>query len=136
MSNIPRPKSLAMIFLLGAFLTGSAVGYAVDRALTHPAPVLAQGDRATDEQAMRDELAKELKLSPSQRVIIDSVFDWRKASYREISKLYRPAFDSVRDSARVLMMNTMDSTQISAFKALIEKAKRDADSTNRARETK
>lgn len=134
MSNTPRPKSLAIIFLLGAFFTGTAVGYAVDRTLTRSVPIVDQSDRSNDEQAMRDGLAKELKLSPSQRVIVDSVFDWRRASYREIMKQYRPAFDSVRDSARVLMMNTMDSAQITAFKALVENNKRVADSTNRARE--
>lgn len=134
MSTNPRPKYLAMLFLLGAFFTGTAVGFAVDRMTTRSAVVANQSDQSNDEQAMRDGLAKELNLSPSQRVIIDSIFDWRKASYREISKLYRPAFDSVRDSARVLMMNTMDSTQIAAFKALVAKNKRIADSLNRVRE--
>lgn len=135
MSNTPRQKSLALLFVFGAFLTGGAVGYTVERALSRSAPQEAI-DRVPDEQAMRDELAKELNLSPSQRVIIDSAFDWRKAQYRAISQQYRPAADSVRDSARVLMMNAMDATQITAFKALVARNKRVADSTNRARENK
>jgi hypothetical protein len=47
---------------------------------------------------------------------------------------YQPTLDSIRDSARVLMMNVLDTTQQSKFKALIEHNKRVADSVSRARE--
>jgi hypothetical protein len=45
----------------------------------------------------------------------------------------RPSLDAVRDSARMLMMNTLDSTQKTAFRALLERNQRAADSTARAR---
>ena len=129
--STPRPKSLAMMFILGAFLTGGAVGFAADRVVSPPRP-----DVFSD-RAMIDELARELKLSPNQRVVVDSVWDWRRKESREIMKTVRPTLDAVRDSARVLMMNTLDDAQKTAFRALLERNQRTADSAARARgETK
>ncbi len=126
-----RPKSLAMMFILGAFLTGGVVGFAADRVVSPPRP------NVFSDRAMVDELARELKLSPDQRVVIDSVWDWRRKESREIMKTVRPTLDAVRDSARVLMMNPLDDAQKMAFRALLERNQRSADSTARARgETK
>lgn len=126
-----RPKSLAMMFTLGAFLTGGAVGFAADRVASPPRPDV------FSESALVDELARELKATPEQRVVIDSVWDWRRTQSREIMKSVRPTLDAVRDSARVLMMNTLDEGQKAAFRALLERNQRTADSASRARgETK
>jgi len=84
-----------MLFILGAFLAGGAVGFAAERAVSKPAIP------AYDAQ---QELARELALN-----------------------------DAVRDSARVLMMNSFDSTQTAAFRRLIERNQRYADSVARAR---
>lgn len=120
-----------MLFILGAFLIGGAVGFAADRVVSPPRPDV------FNESTMVDELARELKLSPAQRVVIDSVWDWRRKQSREIMKTVRPTLDAVRDSARVLMMNTLDDTQKTAFRALLERNQRTADSAARARgETK
>jgi hypothetical protein len=85
------------------------------------------------ETTVIDGLALELKLSPAQRVVIDSVWDWRRRESRVIMSTVRPSLDAVRDSARMLMMNTLDSTQKTAFRALLERNQRAADSTARAR---
>lgn len=129
--STPRPKLLAMMFILGAFFTGGAVGYAADRVVSPPRP------EVSGDQAMVDELARELKLSPEQRVVIDSVWNWRRRQSREIMTPVRPTLDALRDSARVLMMNTLDDGQKTAFRALIARNQRTADSAARARgETK
>src|SRR5262245_19060006 len=117
------------MFLLGAFLTGGAVGYAADRAVTHAKP-----PRQPDAKSMRDDFALQLSLSPDQRRVIDSIFDWRRARAKEIMQQYQPTLDGIRDSARVLMMNHLDTAQQVKFKALIEHNKRVADSISRARE--
>jgi hypothetical protein len=117
------------MFLLGAFLTGGVVGFAAGRT-AQPS----RTSRSFDERAMRDEFAQQLNLSADQRRVIDSVFDWRRARSREIMLQYRPALDSVRDSARVLMRAVLDSTQRTKFAELIESSKRAADSSRRARE--
>ncbi len=122
-----RPKSLAMLFILGAFLTGGVVGFVTDRVLSPPRP------NVFSDRVMVDELARELKLSPDQRIVIDSVWDWRREQSREIMKLVRPTLDAVRDSTRVLMMNPLDDAQKTAFRALLERNQRTADSAARAR---
>jgi len=125
--STPRPKSLAMLFLIGAFLTGGAVGYAADRAMTKPAP------QRYDERAMREELARELHLAPDQQIKVDSAIAWRRSRSRSIMKVVQPSLDAVRDSARTMMMNTLDSTQQAALRRLIERNQRTADSAARAR---
>jgi len=120
-----------MLFILGAFLTGGVVGFITDRVLSPPRP------NVFSDRVMVDELARELKLSPDQRIVIDSVWDWRREQSREIMKTVRPSLDAVRDSARVLMMNPLDDAQKTAFRALLERNQRTADSAARARgETK
>ncbi|MEQ1691577.1 MAG: hypothetical protein ABMA00_09845 [Gemmatimonas sp.] len=128
MSLTPRPKSLALMFVLGAFLTGGAVGFAADRAVTRSRP-----QRQFDERAGRDSLAQELNLTADQRRIFDSVMDWRRERSREIMQQYRPMLDSVRDSGRVLMMQALDTAQQAKLKALIEHNRRTSDSIMRAR---
>ncbi len=117
------------MFLLGAFLTGGAVGFAADRAVTRAKP-----SRQYDAKAMRDELAQQLSLSTDQRRVIDSIFDWRRARSKEIMQQYQPSLDSARDSARVLMLQALDTAQQTTFRALIERNQRTADSAARARE--
>lgn len=127
MNTTPRPKSLAMMFMLGAFLTGGAVGFAAERAVTKPVVLL------NDEKSVREELARELRLSEEQKVVMDSAWDWRRARNREIMAVVRPALDSVRDSARVRMMTGLSEEQKETFRKLIERNQRLADSANKAR---
>jgi hypothetical protein len=121
----PRPKAQALLFLLAAFLVGGGVGYAVGT-MTPPQPV---PPAAPSERGMREELARELGLSPAQR----ARFDWRRARSRELMRDVRPSLDAVRDSARVLLMASLDSTQQAALRRLIDRNQRAADSAARAR---
>ena len=77
--------------------------------------------------------ADELSLTPAQRAVIDSAWDWRRERSREVMAGVRPALDSIRDSARVRMMSVMDSTQRDAFRNMIERNRRTMDSAARAR---
>ncbi len=129
MSTNPRPKSLAMMFLLGALLTGSALGFAAGRVASKPVVLL------NDEQSVREELARELKLSPEQTIALDSAWEWRRARSRDIMSAVRPALDSVRDSARVLMLARLTEAQQETFRKLIERNQRLADSAAKARGT-
>jgi hypothetical protein len=129
-SSNPRPKSLALMFLLGAFLTGGAVGFVADRAvnLSHPP------HRQFDERMMRDSLARELHLTDAQRHAVDSIYDWRHARTKELMDSVRPSFDATRDSARVLLMKVFDPTQQADFRKIIARS-RASDSTRRTRES-
>ncbi len=130
MSAPPRPKALALLFLLVAFLAGGGVGYAVGT-VAHPAPEPAPAPAS--DRDMRAELARELRLSPAQQARFDSVFDWRRARSRELMRTVRPALDSVRDSMRVLLMQALDSTQQGTMRRLVERNRRAVDSAARAR---
>ncbi|MEO7521654.1 MAG: hypothetical protein ABIW79_07550 [Gemmatimonas sp.] len=57
MSSMQQSRSLAVMFLLGAFLTGGALGFVADRAVTKR-PYQRQFDR----RDMRAEFARELHL--------------------------------------------------------------------------
>jgi hypothetical protein len=126
-NTTPRPKSLAMMFMLGAFLTGGAVGFAAERAIAKPVVML------NDDKSVREELARELKLTSGQKVVVDSAWDWRRARNREIMAVVRPALDSVRDSARVRMMSVFSEEQKDVFRQIIERNQRLADSAEKAR---
>jgi hypothetical protein len=129
MSSNPRPKSLAMMFILGALLTGSALGFAAARVVSKPVVML------NDDKSVREELARELQLTAEQKAVVDSAWEWRRARSREIMSIVRPALDSVRDSARVLMMTPLDEAQKDSFRRLIERNQRIADSAAKARGT-
>lgn len=128
MSNTPRPKSIALMFLLGAFLTGSAVGYAADRAFSS-----ATSQHQNSETSMRDSLAKELRLSGPQRHLVDSILDWGRGRRNEIMKPVIPTLRAERDSARALILQALDGTQQARFRSILERM-RVNDSASRARE--
>ena len=117
------------MFLLGAFLTGGAVGFVADRAVNMSRPPR----RQYDERSMRDSLARDLHLSDAQRRTVDSVYDWRHARTKELMDSVRPSFDATRDSARAMLMKVLDPSQQAEFRKMIEVAKRSTDSTRRSR---
>lgn len=104
------------MFIVVAVLTGGAVGFAAGRTMK-------RADRDP-----RAELARELHLTGAQQQHFDSVFAWRRATSRRIMATVQPALDSVRDSSRTLMLGALDAAQQTAFRALIERNRRSADS--------
>jgi hypothetical protein len=112
-----QPKSQAMMFLLGAFLTGGAFGFAADKMMTKRPYT-----RQFDNRGMREEFANALGLSEAQQVAIDSIFEWRDVQKRELWKriepAYKPANDSITDSVRVRINRHLDTTQQRRFKEL------------------
>jgi hypothetical protein len=103
------------------------VGFAAERAIAKPVVML------NDDKSVREELARELKLTPEQKIVVDSAWDWRRGRNREIMAVVRPALDSVRDSARVRMMSVFSEEQKDLFRKIIERNQRLADSAEKAR---
>jgi hypothetical protein len=123
----PRPKSLALMFLLGAFVAGSAIGYAADRTFTNQRAA----GRPYTEKGMRDELQTKLTLSAAQRATLDSALDWRRGRSDEIMKPIQPLLDAARDSSRQRIMASLDSSQKTIFMRILEDMKTKADSGHR-----
>lgn len=137
-NSSPRPKSVAAMFLLGAFLTGGVVVYAASRTL---GPVT--GTVPATPALMRETIKQTLKLSPEQGAKLDAAYDERRAvmdSIRAIDQpaidsiraIHQPAFDSVRVANHAKVMLFLDATQQTAYREMIEKDKKRADSSRKA----
>lgn len=103
-----RSKGYALMFLLGAFLTGGALGFTADRVMG--------GDRGKDHRgergrgggggSYRQRMAAELNLTPAQQASVDSLMDQK---HRQIMALYspvQPQLDSLALAARVISDST------------------------------
>ena len=77
MSRNNQSKSLALMFLLGAFLTGGVLGFAADRVIVSKKDTQPEVARTMTVKEGRDQFARELNLDVTQRVFLDSVLDWR-----------------------------------------------------------
>ena len=96
-----RSKGYAVMFLLGAFVAGGALGFTADRVMdAHHGRVL-RGPRA-----YRQRMAEELNLTPKQQTSIDSLIEQK---HRQIVALYKPVKPQL-DSIAVLTRIVSDST--------------------------
>ena len=96
-----RTKGYAMMFLLGAFLAGGALGFSADRVMRG-----GHGRDARGRNAYRQRMIDELKLSPSQQASVDSLIEQK---HRQIVTLYKPVkpqLDSIALLARVVSDST------------------------------
>src|SRR5688500_19040232 len=90
-----RSKSYALMFLLGAFVAGGALGFTADRVMTREKH--GRGGRPSFER-----MAKELELTPSQRVLFDSITLARRTQMRALWQPLRPQMDSIEKIAKVV----------------------------------
>jgi len=95
-----RSKSFALMFLLGAFIAGIAVGVTADRVFSRDAH-----DRRTSQSGL-DHMSKELGLNPTQRTQVDSIMTRRRLQMRELFKPLRPQIDSIQKIGKVLSDST------------------------------
>jgi Spy/CpxP family protein refolding chaperone len=96
-----RSKGYAMMFLLGAFVAGGALGFTADRVMDAK-----HGRDMRGPHAYRQRMAEELKLTPVQQVSVDSLIEQK---HRQIVTLYKPVkpqLDSIAIQARVVSDST------------------------------
>jgi hypothetical protein len=102
-----RSKGYALMFLLGAFLTGGALGFTVDRVMGGDHERGRRGGgRAAGADSWRARMARELELTPAQQASVDSLMDQKQ---RQIVALYspvQPELDSLALAARVISDST------------------------------
>lgn len=96
-----RSKSYAVMFLLGAFVAGGALGFAADRVID-----VKHGRDMRGPRAYRQRMAEELKLTPEQQASVDSLIEQK---HRQIVALYKPVKPQL-DSIAVLAHVVSDST--------------------------
>jgi len=96
-----RSKGYAVMFLLGAFVAGGALGFTADRMID-----TRHGREMRGPHALRQRMAEELKLTPSQQASVDSLIEQK---HRQIVALYKPVkpqLDSIALLARVVSDST------------------------------
>jgi hypothetical protein len=96
-----RSKGYAVMFLLGAFIAGGALGFTADRVMDSK-----HGRESRGPRAYRQRMAEQLKLTPEQQRSIDSLIDLK---HRQIVTLYKPVKPQL-DSIAVLTRIVSDST--------------------------
>ncbi len=110
-----------MAFLLGALLTGSAIGFAAGRTTVGGASGGEASVTTSTYSTMVRELAVDLNLSDEQTAAVDSILKWRKVRYSEVMVPLRPALDAARDSARTLIKQRLNAEQRVAFAELLNR---------------
>ncbi|HEV7839795.1 MAG TPA: hypothetical protein VGO75_17120 [Gemmatimonadaceae bacterium] len=96
-----RSKGYALMFLLGAFLTGGALGFTADRVIGGGHNREGRGPRG-----YRQKMADELKLTAAQQASVDSLIEQKHRQIVALYKPVRPQLDSIAVVARVVSDST------------------------------
>lgn len=91
-----RSRWVALVFLVGAFVAGMAIGFAGDRAIRHDRPGH-HGPRSPV-----DRMARDLDLTPAQRASFDSILEGRRKQMRKLFDPIRPQMDSLMKLGKVI----------------------------------
>ena len=91
-----QSKHLALMFLLGALVVGGALGFTADRVMLRDQI----STRNRDQRALRERMADDLGLSPTQRATLDSILDERHERITALMQPIKPQLDAVKDTAR------------------------------------
>jgi len=119
-------KNLALMFLLGAFLTGGVRGFTANGYMKRD-QVCTSGNGSTNLLAT---LSQRLRLSSDQQHTVDSILDDRSRQYRALTEPIRPQVDAIKENAREQIRRVLTKEQKREFQALIEELN-DSTRTNR-----
>jgi len=109
-------KNLALMFLLGTFLTGGVLGFTANRYMNRD-QVCTKSDGVT---SLISVLSQRLKLSTDQQHAVDSILDDRSRQYRAITEPIRPQMDAIKLNSREQIRRVLSEEQKREFQALIE----------------
>ncbi|MGV3709426.1 MAG: hypothetical protein ACO1Q7_11345 [Gemmatimonas sp.] len=126
------------MFLLGAFLTGGAVGYAVTTTFSPRA----EPAQLTPAQ-MRDAWKTRLELTAEQAEQFDALYNTRRTTRDSMKAMYQPAidsiiaihtpkWDSVRTANHAKVMSILTPKQQDIYRQMIEEDNKKADSIRNA----
>jgi Spy/CpxP family protein refolding chaperone len=91
-----RSKWYALVFLLGAFVAGAAIGFAAERAMGHGRPGR-HGPRSP-----LDRMSRDLNLTAAQRVSFDTILENREKQMRQLFAPMQPQMDSLMKIGKVI----------------------------------
>jgi hypothetical protein len=108
-----RSKQQALMFLLGAFLVGGALGFSAERVLRHE-----EAGEPTRRQ-MRDRFYDYVQFDSAQRLGVDSILDQRNREWDEVMKTVRPRLDSIRQAARGRIRERLHDDQRARYESFL-----------------
>lgn len=91
-----RSKWYALVFLLGAFIAGAAIGYAAERAMGH-----GRQSRHGSHSPL-DRMSRDLDLTPQQRAAFDTILENREKQMRQLFAPIQPQMDSLIKIGKVI----------------------------------
>ena len=94
-----RSKGFALIFLVGAFLAGMAIGVTADRTMEHR-------HGRHEPRSPIDRMAHDLSLTATQRASFDSILESRRKQMRQLFDPIRPQMDSLMALGKVMRDST------------------------------
>jgi Spy/CpxP family protein refolding chaperone len=95
-----RSKWYALVFLLGAFIAGAALGYAAERAMGHGKP-----SRHSSRSPL-DRMSRDLDLTSQQRAAFDTILENREKQMRQLFAPIQPQMDSLMKIGKVISDST------------------------------
>jgi hypothetical protein len=107
-----------MMFLLGAFLVGGALGFSADRYI-HRDQVCTTKAQGTAAAGLVDILATRLRLDSAQSRAVDEILDDRAVQYKKAMEPLQPRMDSIKLNARAQIRRVLNKEQIKEFEALL-----------------
>ena len=127
-----RSKWYAMVFLLGAFIAGAAIGYAAEHAMGHGRPSR-HGSRSP-----LDRMSRDLDLTPQQRAAFDTILENREKQMRQLFAPIQPQVDSlmkigkvIGDSTHQQLKRVLTPEQQVKFDKIRAESRRRGDSTRK-----
>ena len=117
-----RPKTLAAIVLLGAFVVGGTLGVAADRMVGDRLLPRAEAATVSSRNAL-DDFALEIGLTPAQRAAVDSIMDERHRIIDSIMAPVRPQISAARESARRQIRMRLTPEQEPRFDAYVARTR-------------
>ena len=111
-----RSKQHALMFLLGVFLTGGAVGFTADRVMVRDR--IRECARSGAWKGMRARLDEDLALSNAQRASLDRILDDRHRQVTALLAPVRPKMDSASEATRLQIRAILGPDQQAKFDAL------------------
>lgn len=120
-----KSKGFALMFLLGAFLAGGALGFTANRLISPEKPCRGQAGDGWKR------LNEELNLTSAQRTAVDSLMELRRHQMRELYKPLRPQLDSlsqvgrrIGDSTHAQVRRLLTPEQQAKWDAMRERARK------------
>lgn len=127
-----RSKWYGLVFLLGAFIAGAAIGYAAEHAMGHGRP------SRHGSHSPLDRMSRDLDLTPQQRAAFDTILENREKQMRQLFAPIQPQMDSlmkigkvIGDSTHQQLKRVLTPEQQVKFDKIRAESRRRGDSTRK-----